>query len=223
MTGLEQTPGGVWLAEQNLFDKRTSDISDDEAREVWIKVAQEFAREASGDINAALDDPKPEGLFLSVELPILREGLVTGRVTSITVQNLASGTRTLLTAESPGPGGPAVAILSGEPPQADESGRRWFGRANRSTLRFVRPQLVEHPDGWSVGNNGRWTVEYEEPGRLAQVDVDRGVRTVVYVGSLRWVAPDGTETPLDAGDLARVRPRLVEGIEALGMAPAIYY
>lgn len=223
MTGLEETPGGAWLVEQNVFDGRTSDLSDDDARLVWIEVAQEFARQASGDVNAVLENPKPAGLFLSVELPVLREGLVDGRVTSVTVRNLAAGTQTVITRDQPGPGDPALAIVSGPPAQPVERAQRgWFGRDRHSKLRHVRPQLVEHPDGWSVGNNGRWTVEYEEPGRLAQVDVDRGTRTVVYAGSLRSVSGEGAESALDAEDRARVWPRLVEGMEALGMTLAVY-
>lgn len=95
-TTLEQTPGGKWLDEQKLFERRTSPLDDDEAIEVWRRTSQRYAQEASGDVRAFVRDPNPTGVWQTVELPALREGVETGRVTRIEIIDLAARTRTVV-------------------------------------------------------------------------------------------------------------------------------
>lgn len=56
-------------------------------------------------------------------------------------------------------------------------------------FRRVRPQLVEHTDGWSVGTGDRWNMEYEEPGRLARVTVEFSGAGTVNRLRLCWFGP----------------------------------
>lgn len=85
-------------------------------------------------------------------------------------------------------------------------------------LRRVAPQWVEHTDGWSVASADREHMQYEAAGKRAIVGVDRGTPTTrVYVRSLAWVAPDGSETALTEAEQVVIWPRFIEGMEELGM------
>jgi hypothetical protein len=80
----------------------------------------------------------------------------------------------------------------------------------------VKPQRVEHSDGWAVSNAGREQVEYEEHGRSALIGIDRGVRSSrLYVDTLRWVDQDGGEALVDEPYRGVVLDRIVEGLEVI--------
>lgn len=88
-TTLERTPGGKWLDEQRLFEG--GKVSPAEADQAWRATSEQFAREASGDVRAYINNPGPNSVFNSVELPTLRDGLATGRITSITIHDISTG------------------------------------------------------------------------------------------------------------------------------------
>jgi hypothetical protein len=68
----------------------------------------------------------------------------------------------------------------------------WTG-AESSGLRRVRPQRVEHVDGWAVASLGREAVSYDEGERHAEVGIDRGLPSSrLYVDTLEWVDERGT-------------------------------
>ena len=81
----------------------------------------------------------------------------------------------------------------------------------------VKPQRVEHTDGWAVASAGREQVRYEEGGRQALIGIDRGRHSSrLYVASLSWVDGDG-ETPLLEPHRNAVLDRIVEGLMAMGL------
>lgn len=89
---LGRTPGGKWLDEQRLFDQSNAHkMSVKEAGETWDLTSRQYARQASGDVRAYIKDPQANSTYYRIELPALREGLATGRITSITVHDLATG------------------------------------------------------------------------------------------------------------------------------------
>lgn len=82
----------------------------------------------------------------------------------------------------------------------------------------VRPQHVRHTDGWEVASYDRERMIYEQGDRVALVYIDDGFPAYrVYVNSLVWVAPDGSEVAPTKAEQAVIWPRFIEGMEALGM------
>jgi hypothetical protein len=86
------------------------------------------------------------------------------------------------------------------------------------TLERTEPQQVTSSDGWQVASAGREEVLYREGGREVRAGVDRGPVTRLYVDDLDWVDPGtGDRTALSEQERANVLPRLVEGLEFMGM------
>lgn len=79
----------------------------------------------------------------------------------------------------------------------------------------VRPQRVEHSDGWAVEGAGRHRMAYEQAGRRATIGVEHGAgSTLLQVESLAW-DEDGEQTPVAPDERDVVLDRIVEGARAL--------
>ena len=65
------TPGGRWLDEQQLFAPN-SPLTPDEAVEVWSRLSEKFAREASGNAVGFVQGARFNGIFNTVEFPVLQ-------------------------------------------------------------------------------------------------------------------------------------------------------
>jgi hypothetical protein len=70
-TTLEMTPGGRWLDAQNLFGPN-SPFTPNEAVEIWSRLSQRFASEASGNVVGFVSGSGSGSIFNSVEFPSLR-------------------------------------------------------------------------------------------------------------------------------------------------------
>jgi len=66
---IEDTPGGKWLTEQDLYNK----LSREQARQIWDQASAQYAQQATGDINLFVDGANPEGTYSTVEKPILEQ------------------------------------------------------------------------------------------------------------------------------------------------------
>jgi hypothetical protein len=80
---LETTTGGRQLDDLKLFDDTVKDVNGDAAMEIWGKVSTRYADEASGRVMAFVNNPRPNSVFLTQELPAL---LRNGKVTEIVVR-----------------------------------------------------------------------------------------------------------------------------------------
>lgn len=90
------------------------------------------------------------------------------------------------------------------------------------TLTRTKPQQVTSSEGWQVASAGREAVLYRDAGREARAGVDRGPVTRLYVDDLAWVDDEGRETALSEQERALVLPRLVAGLEFLGMVLELF-
>jgi len=91
----------------------------------------------------------------------------------------------------------------------------WTG-AESSGLRRVRPQRVEHVDGWAVASLGREAVSYDEGERHAEVGIDRGLPSSrLYVDTLEWVDERGGRAPVLEPERSVLLERIVLGHGAL--------
>lgn len=70
-TTLEMTPGGRFLDDLDLFGAN-SPLTDTEALQVWSRLSQRFAAEASGNATGFVRGARSNGIFNSVEFPALR-------------------------------------------------------------------------------------------------------------------------------------------------------
>jgi hypothetical protein len=68
---LESTKGGAEFEAKNLFAPG-SELTFEQAREIWIMLAQRFARAARGKVTIFADTLIPNSVFKEVELPALR-------------------------------------------------------------------------------------------------------------------------------------------------------
>jgi uncharacterized protein YukE len=93
-TTLEQTPGGHWLDAEKIFDR--TDLSELEKITVWKQLSSRYAGQATGRVEAFVRNPGPDSVFVTKELPILRQGLSTGRVSSVVIHHLDGGTEVLV-------------------------------------------------------------------------------------------------------------------------------
>ena len=82
-TTLEQTPGGKILDDMKLFEDTVPDIKGDEAMQAWMKISSKYAEGSSGKVTAIINNPRPNSVFLSKELPAL---LKNKNVTEVFVQ-----------------------------------------------------------------------------------------------------------------------------------------
>ncbi len=78
-------------------------------------------------------------------------------------------------------------------------------------------QMVQHRDGWTVGNAGRYAVHYQDREKAVLAAVERGKPTWLYSDSLMLEAEDGAQTPLPPSDVPIVVDRLVRGLAAMGV------
>lgn len=96
----------------------------------------------------------------------------------------------------------------------------WTG-AESSGLRRVRPQRVEHVDGWAVASSGRDAVSYDEGERHTEVGIDRGLPSSrLYVDTLEWVDERGDRAPVLEPERSVLLERIVLGHGALRRGPA---
>lgn len=66
-------------------------------------------------------------------------------------------------------------------------------------------------------------MKYEQGDRAALVYIDDGFPyNRVYVDSLVWVAPDGSEVAPTKAEQDVIWPRFIAGMEALGMQPELF-
>jgi len=70
-TTLEMTPGGKFLDDLQLFGPN-SPLTPEQATQVWSRLSQRFAAEASGNVTGFVRGARPEGIFNTVEFPAPR-------------------------------------------------------------------------------------------------------------------------------------------------------
>lgn len=85
-TTLEQTKGGKVLDDLKLFEDTVDDVDGDKAAKLWSKISENYAKQASGEVTAVVNKPRPGSIFLTKELPAL---LNNKKVTKVKVQNAA--------------------------------------------------------------------------------------------------------------------------------------
>jgi hypothetical protein len=68
---LESTKGGAEFEAKNLFAPG-SELTFEQAREIWIMLARRFAQAARGKVTIFADTLIPNSVFKEVELPALR-------------------------------------------------------------------------------------------------------------------------------------------------------
>jgi hypothetical protein len=84
LTVLENTPGGKYLDDLKLFDGTVKDVDPDAAMDIWGKISTRYAEQASGSVTALINNPRPNSVFLTQELPAL---LKNGNVTELIVRS----------------------------------------------------------------------------------------------------------------------------------------
>lgn len=70
---LERTPGGKWLDELDLFSNKQIGLTKEQAREVWRRLSERYAEEASGSVTAFCKYSRDTSIFKTAELPALRK------------------------------------------------------------------------------------------------------------------------------------------------------
>ena len=68
---LESTKGGAEFEAKNLFAPG-SELTVEQAREIWIMLARRFAQAARGKVTIFADTLIPDSVFKEIELPALR-------------------------------------------------------------------------------------------------------------------------------------------------------
>jgi hypothetical protein len=68
---LEMTAGGRWLDGQKLFGPNSA-LTPDQATAVWSRLSQRFAEGASGSSVGFVQGARPNGIFNTVEFPVLQ-------------------------------------------------------------------------------------------------------------------------------------------------------
>ncbi len=67
---LEMTPGGQYLDELKLFSN-DSHLTVEQAQQVWSRLSQRYAQQASGNIVGFVKGARPNSIFNTVEYPVL--------------------------------------------------------------------------------------------------------------------------------------------------------
>ena len=92
---IHSRPAGAMLEVLNLFSQE-SGLTREEAYQPWNILATRYALEASGDIKAMIDNPKPEKTFRRVELGLLMDNAsvthINGRDKSAFAQDVTGHT-----------------------------------------------------------------------------------------------------------------------------------
>lgn len=79
---------------------------------------------------------------------------------------------------------------------------------------FLTPGSVQHRDGWIVRNVGRALVEYQDGGRVAAIQLERGFSSnTIYPDTLKWTEEDVDE--LEPEEKQTVLSRIEDGLRAL--------
>lgn len=68
---LELTPGGKYLDSLKLFDEG-SPLTGPQAAEVWSRLSQRYAQQASGNAYGFVQRARPGSIFSTVEYPALQ-------------------------------------------------------------------------------------------------------------------------------------------------------
>ncbi|MDD2402727.1 MAG: hypothetical protein PHD60_11110, partial [Clostridia bacterium] len=71
-TTLEMTPGGKWLDDLKLFENPEIELTPKQSMEVWSRLSERYAQQASGAVTAFSKSARPLSIFNTVELPALR-------------------------------------------------------------------------------------------------------------------------------------------------------
>ncbi len=82
---LEQTNGGKWLNDINLFNNTVSEIDNAKALNIWDSLSSTYANNARGVVKVIVNEPRSDSIFLTTELPKL---LKNTKVSEISVQSL---------------------------------------------------------------------------------------------------------------------------------------
>lgn len=70
---IEDTSGGLWLKEQNLYSNKKGDLLNSiVADKYWGTLSEKYASQASGTAHAFVNGAKPERIFYSIEYPTLK-------------------------------------------------------------------------------------------------------------------------------------------------------
>ena len=62
--------GGGWFHKQGLFGPK-SQLSNEEATDIWTQLSQKFAQEASGNAIGFVNGARANGIFNLIEYPVL--------------------------------------------------------------------------------------------------------------------------------------------------------
>ncbi len=67
---IERTPGGNWLDNEKLFGP-DSQLSPDQATQVWSTASRRYAENASGNVTAFTEGSRPQSIYNTVKYPTL--------------------------------------------------------------------------------------------------------------------------------------------------------
>jgi hypothetical protein len=71
---------------------------------------------------------------------------------------------------------------------------------------LTSPGSVQHVDGWSVRNIGRWAVGYSDAGNSGEMEIERGFDSdTIYPDTFRWISPVEREATELERELAVLR------------------
>ncbi|WP_375487947.1 hypothetical protein [uncultured Jatrophihabitans sp.] len=71
-TTLEQTPGGKYFDDLDLYGENSGLVSDSQRGKIWGRLSQRYGENASGDVTAYVHDARPDGFWKTEEVPALR-------------------------------------------------------------------------------------------------------------------------------------------------------
>ncbi|WP_375500245.1 hypothetical protein [uncultured Jatrophihabitans sp.] len=97
-TTLEQTQGGKYFDDLDLYGSNEGLVSSSQRDKIWGRLSERYGQNASGDVTAYVHDARPGGFWKTREVPALREN---PNVTTITERDPV------------GPGGPTDTRIFG--------------------------------------------------------------------------------------------------------------
>jgi uncharacterized Zn-binding protein involved in type VI secretion len=78
LSTIESPPDGAWLNELRLGNDDV--LGRKSARQVWSRASERYAESASGEVKVLLNNPKPDSIFLTKELPALAKNSSVTRI-----------------------------------------------------------------------------------------------------------------------------------------------